>query len=317
MKKFLGTFLKFFCSAGLIYLLYRNISFIQIRDLLFEINTLYLVPIALLLVLNTVISAKKWQLFLHADGVELSLAGLTISYMTGTFCNLFLPSNIGGDTYRVYDIAKQSKDGARSAASVFADRFSGFVALGTLSLFSSLYVASIMGSAHLLIFPVLLVTAFSVILIALVKQDPVRELLRFSRLDRVAAVKRISEKLFASFSCYGANKTLLIKVMGLSFTFQISVITVIFLMACALGTTVPYFYFIAFVPLIMIMEALPISIFGIGVRDYGYVFFFTQVGMSDIETRTLAIFFTAVAVLYSLVGGLFFLYKLWKHPKHM
>ncbi len=271
-------------------------------------------PIALLLLLNTVISAKKWQLFLHADGVPLTLSELTVSYMSGTFCNLFLPSNIGGDTYRVYDIAKQSKDGARSAASVFADRFSGFVALVTLSLLSSLYATSQMGDLRLVIIPLLLFIAFSLVLVALVKQDPLRKLLYFTRLNRYPAVDRIAEKLFLSFSCYGSDKHLIMKVMILSFTFQLSVITVIYLMACSLGAAVAYFYFIAFVPLIMIMEALPISIFGIGVRDYGYVFFFTQAGMSDIETRTLAIFFTATAILYSLVGGLFFMYKLWRRP---
>ena len=314
MKKIATTALKLLCSCGLIFLLYRNISFAQIGDLLAGVNGYYLVPVTLLLLLNTLISAKKWQLFLHADGVPLPLFELTVSYMSGTFCNLFLPSNIGGDTYRVYDIAKQSKDGARSAASDFADRFSGFVALAILSLVSSVYAANHVGKPGLMIFPAILFAAFSVVLVVLVKQEPVRELLRMFRLDRISAVKKITEKLFLSFSCYGSNRVLIIKVMLLSFTFQLSVITVIYLMACSLGAAVSYVYFIAFVPLIMIMEALPISIFGIGVRDYGYVFFFTQVGMSDIETRTLAIYFTAIAILYSLVGGLFFLYKLWRRP---
>ena len=314
MKKIAITALKFLCSCGLIFLLYRNISFSQIGNLLAGVNGYYLVPIAFLLLLNTVISAKKWQLFLHADGVPLPLFELTISYMSGTFCNLFLPSNIGGDTYRVYDIAKQSKDGARSVASVFADRFSGFVALAILSLVSSIYAANHVGKPVLMVFPAILFTAFTVVLVVLIKQEPVREMLRLLRLDRISAIKKITEKLFLSFSCYGSNRALIMKVMLLSFTFQLSVITVIYLMACSLGAAVSYVYFIAFVPLIMIMEALPISIFGIGVRDYGYVFFFTQVGMSDIETRTLAIYFTAIAIIYSLVGGLFFLYKLWRRP---
>ncbi len=314
MKKLVTNLLKFLCSFGLIVFLYRNISFIQIRDLLADVTPVYLLPIAFLLLLNTLISAKKWQLFLSADRVYISLAGLTISYMTGTFCNLFLPSNIGGDTYRVYDIAKQSSDAARSAASVFADRLSGFVALVTLCLLSSIYASVKMDNLQLLTIPALLSVAFVLLLAALAKQEPIRKLLHLSGLDRHPAVKRISEKLFLSFRCYGSDRSLIAKVMLLSFTFQLSVITVVYLMACSLGADVAYFYFIAFVPLIMIMEALPISIFGIGVRDYGYVFFFTQVGMSDIETRTLAIYFTATAIVYSLVGGLFFIYKLWRRP---
>lgn len=314
MKKVLINILKFLCSFGLLFFLYQNVSFAQIKELLLEVNPVYLIPIGVLLLLNTVISAKKWQLFLHADGVPLPLTELTISYMSGTFCNLFLPSNIGGDSYRVYDIAKQSNDAVRSAASVFADRLSGFVALVTLSLLSSMYASLQIGSVRLIYIPLVLFLTFVLLLSVLVKQEPLRIILQFCRLDRYPFIKKISEKMFLSFSCYGSNRLLIMRVMLLSFIFQFSVITVIYMMACSLGANVPYFYFIAFVPIITIMEALPISIFGLGVRDYGYVYFFTQVGMSDIETRTLAIYFTAIAVVYSLVGGLFFMYKLWRNP---
>lgn len=315
MKKVLINTLKFLCSFGLLFLLYQNVSFAQIKELLLEVNPVYLIPIGVLLLINTVISAKKWQLFLHADGVPFPLIELTISYMSGTFCNLFLPSNIGGDSYRVYDIAKQSNDAVRSAASVFADRFSGFVALVTLSLLSSMYASLQIGSIRLMYIPLVLFLTFGLLLALLVKQEPLRKILHVCRLDRYPFIKKISEKMFLSLSCYGSNRLLIVRVMLLSFIFQFSVITVIYMMACSLGANVPYFYFIAFVPIITIMEALPISIFGLGVRDYGYVFFFTQVGMSDIETRTLAIYFTAIAVVYSLVGGLFFMYKLWRNPR--
>jgi len=71
------------------------------------------------------------------------------------------------------------------------------------------------------------------------------------------------------------------------------------------------------VPLITLMEAPAISIYGVTIRDYGYVQFFTQVGMSDIETRTLAVLFVVVAVCYSLIGGLFFLYRIWHRPRRI
>ena len=63
------------------------------------------------------------------------------------------------------------------------------------------------------------------------------------------------------------------------------------------------------------MEALPISIYGIGVRDYGYVYFFSQAGVGDLQTRSLALFFMAAGICYSLIGGLFFLYNLWTRKK--
>ena len=314
MKRITVIVLKLMVSIGLLAFLYRNIPFSEVGAVLGRINPSYLPAICILLVVNTVLSAWKWQLFLRGDGVDLPLAGLTASYMSGTFCNLFLPSNIGGDSYRIYDIAQQSREAARSAASVFADRFSGFIALVTLSLCSSIYIG-LQSDPSVIVLPGLLFLLFSVVLVLLARPGLLMQVLDFTRVSRVGWIKRVAEKLLLSFQCYGSNTRLMVQVMLLSFVFQFSVISVVFLLGQSIGADTPLFYFIAFVPLITLMEALPISIYGIGVRDYGYVYFFTQVGMGDIESRTLALLFMAVAVCYSLVGGLFFAYKLWGRPR--
>lgn len=316
MRSYLLILLKLAVSISLIAFLYRKTPLEEIGRLLTQIEVGYLLPIILLLFLNTLISARKWQIFLKADNLHIGLWDLTVSYMSGTFCNLFLPSNIGGDSYRIYDIARQSREAARSAASVFADRLSGFVALVFLSFISSLVVAAGFGSLRLLVIPTLLLLLFLLIVIGLVKQEPVRKMLDFTGMTRIGAVERLVDKLFSSFSSYRQDKGVIVRVMLLSFLFQFSVITVVYLMARALGVTLPFYYFSAFVPIITLMEALPISIYGIGVRDYGYVYFFSQVGMGDLQTRTLALFFMATAVCYSLIGGLFFLYNLWARKKN-
>ena len=156
MRRYFLILFKLAVSISLIVLLYRHTPLEQITSLLARIEVGYLLPIGMLLFVNTVISARKWQIFLKADNLNLSLWDLTVSYMSGTFCNLFLPSNIGGDSYRIYDIARQSKEAARSAASVVADRLSGFVALVVLSFISSIGVAAAFGSVRLLIIPTLL-----------------------------------------------------------------------------------------------------------------------------------------------------------------
>jgi hypothetical protein len=47
----------------------------------------------------------------------------------------------------------------------------------------------------------------------------------------------------------------------------------------------------------------------------GYVFFFGMAGMSDVQTRSLALLFLAVTFVYSLIGGLLYLgrvYSAWR-----
>lgn len=282
----------------------------DLQEVLASLNYLYFLPICLLLFMNTVLSALKWRLLLAADGVNIPLSTLTMTYLIGSFYNLFLPSNIGGDSYRIYDIAQKSRDSVRSAASVFADRFSGFLALVSLSLVSSILVAREFNNLFFFLAPLLIFLIMLVVLIALVREKPVRSLLRLTRLDRFPFLVKLTEKFFLSFQCYGADRKLLSQVMLISFVFQLSVILIVQLLALSLHASVSFFYFSAFVPLITLMEALPVSMFGLGLRDMGYVFFFGWVGMTDVQTRSLALLFLATSVGYSLIGGVVYLLRL-------
>jgi uncharacterized membrane protein YbhN (UPF0104 family) len=158
--------------------------------------------------------------------------------------------------------------------------------------------------------PLLILTLLLIFLYALVKQRPVRIFLHYTRLDRFELFTRLLEKFFLSLNNYGSDRKLLFQVMLISFTFQMSVIYIVYLLALALHASTLFIFFIAFVPLITLMEALPVSIYGLGVRDIGYVFFFSRAGLTDIQTRALALLFLAVTVCYSLVGGLLYLYRL-------
>ncbi len=303
-KKRLILAFKILFSSTLMFLLYRKIPLEELKGVLASLEYIYFIPICLLLLINTVLSALKWRLFLLADGVNIPLSTLTMTYLIGSFYNLFLPSNIGGDSYRIYDIAKKSSDSVRSAASVFADRFSGFLALVSLSLISSVLVAREFNNLFFFLAPLLIFLIMLAVLVALVKEKPVRALLSLTRTDRFSVLVNLTEKFFRSFQCYGADRTLLSQVMLISFIFQLSVIVIVQLLALSLHASVPFFYFSTFVPLITLLEALPVSVFGLGLRDVGYVFFFGFVGMTDVQTRSLALLFLATSVGYSLIGGL-------------
>ena len=89
----------------------------------------YLGVVGCIVLVNIVLSSLKWRILLLSDQINIPLSKLVVSYVIGSFFNVFLPSTIGGDSYRIYDIMRQSGQGVRTAASVFADRLSGFIAL--------------------------------------------------------------------------------------------------------------------------------------------------------------------------------------------
>jgi uncharacterized protein (TIRG00374 family) len=309
-KKALLNGVKAAVSCGLLLLLYKNTPLDAIRAVFAGIDLRFMPFIAVLLFINTALSALKWRIFLRADSVYITLSSLIVTYLIGSFYNLFLPSNIGGDSYRIFHIARKSREGVRSAASVFADRLSGFLALVILSVFSSFFVAVHFRQPLFFIGPFCILLLLLVLIVALAKKTPIRKVLSLTRLDRVATITRMTEKFFLSFDRYGSKRRLLFQVMLISFAFQLSVIFIVYLLALSLGCTVSFVYFSAFVPLITLMEAIPVSIYGVGIRDMGYVFFFGWAGMTDVQTRSLALLFLAVTVAYSLLGGILYLAKI-------
>src|SRR5258708_40333814 len=59
-------------------------------------------------------------------------------YFVGTFFNSFLPSGIGGDAYKAVRIGRARGGIASAFASVFLDRFAGFIGLSGLGLLGAI-----------------------------------------------------------------------------------------------------------------------------------------------------------------------------------
>ncbi|NLB07697.1 MAG: flippase-like domain-containing protein, partial [Desulfobulbaceae bacterium] len=222
---------KLLVSGILLTLLYRQTPLAEIGAVFRDCTWSLLAVIFVLLLVNTSLSALKWRILLLSDGIDIPLGKLVVSYLIGGFFNIFLPSNIGGDSYRIVDVMEKSREGVRSAASVFADRLTGFIALVSLSLVASVFVAQRLERPGLILLPLGALALLLLVLFLLWQRTWVRALLRLSRLDRFAAVVRITEKFFVTFARYGADRRVVVRVMAISFLFQFLLIFAVYLMA--------------------------------------------------------------------------------------
>lgn len=306
-SKRLFLLVKLLISTSLAWVVYHRIPSTDLKTALAQLDLRPLALVFVLLFCNTLISAWKWQILLRADGIHVPLKRLFVSYLVGTFCNIFLPSNIGGDAYRIYDVSRLSANPASSLASVFADRLSGFVAVAVLALVSSFGVWHLTGSLVPTLVATALLGALGVVTWALARQTPVQSFLHRTRLARYPKVTHFSEQCLASFSAYRKRGSVLVRIMGISFLFQFSVIVCVALMAASLNLGAPFLYFCAFVPLITFAEAIPLSIYGVGIRDAAYVGLFGLAGISNVEA--LPLLYLAMTVGYSLIGGVVLLFK--------
>ena len=308
MKKHLALMVKLLVMAGLLAFLYRHVDFVAFRGALTGVKWGWLPLIYALLLMNTTLSSLKWQLLLKTDGVRVPLKSLLSSYLIGTFFNLFLPSSIGGDSYRVVEASRHG-GAAKSFASVFADRLTGFLALAIWGLLFSAVGWSSLPDKRILWLPVLVFGLMAAMVFALVQRTWLVAVLRLLHFDRLKKPDAFLHRFLDSMAGYHADRALLAKVFSISLFFQMMAMVIIFCISKAMDWHVPFIYFSIFVPLITLGEALPISIFGIGVRDSLYVFFFSQGGASREQALSMALVYVLITTGYSLLGGVLFLLR--------
>lgn len=301
--------LKFAVSLVLLILLYGRTEFGRLRAVLGDLR-LYLLPLLFVLLLfNTFISALKWRILLRADAIHVPLPSLVGSYLVGSFFNVFLPSNIGGDVYRVYDVARRTDRPAHTFASVFADRLSGFAALAVLGIAFPLLGWALVEDRRILLLPVAVFAAIAAAVYLLYQRELVARFLARVGANRVPHLQQTVNRFLDSIGKYRETPGVVPRVMAVSFVFQFTIILYVFLLARTMRSDIPFAYFCVFVPLISLMEAVPLTIYGIGFRDAGYVLFFTQLGKPVEHAMTLSLLYVVSALVYASLGGIVFVVR--------
>ena len=115
-------------------------------DVIKKADLLLLFVSVLIAVLVNMSSALKWSMLAHARGLKASYWRFFCYYLVGQFYNLFLPTSVGGDVVRSYELGKFTGKHADSLASVFVERYTGvlvLLALSGLAVLSQLSVFSV------------------------------------------------------------------------------------------------------------------------------------------------------------------------------
>jgi hypothetical protein len=297
-------FLRVAVSAGLVGWLLSRVDLATIPRAISNVGAGELLLIFALQLVNTALKSWKWQKLLEADGIRVSHLSAFGSYMVGTFFNVFLPSSVGGDAVRAVDAGRRSGRGLAALTSVAADRVLGFVAIGVMGLAaiacgaaSGLDARAELGGAALY----LAVLAASAVVFA---RRPL-EFARALRLPRMPRVERAVVEAASSLLAYRRSRKLAL-LTALSIAAQAIVVVVVWLLARSLEIAAPLSYFFAIVPLVALVESIPVSVYGIGLRDASYVSLLGLVGTEQARALSLSFLYVAVSVAYALAGGVVF-----------
>ncbi len=308
MNRWLALTLKLLVSGTLLFLLFRRIEGQQLHVLLRRANVGLIGLAVSMYILGQILCAYRWKLLLDAVGFDLPLIRAVSLYFLGMFFNLFFPTMVGGDAVKVYYLTREFGDIPRSTTTVLMDRDAG---LGALLLVA--VVVSGVADVQFLDVPMFpfLVGMFAAFGVAnlLLFYDPTYRLLaqRFERL-RWTGLTELTRRLHAAFSAYRRSLGRLLGAVGLSLLFDMALIGFAYLAARAIGWPVAFKYFCVFIPLIALVSMVPITVYGFGLREYAFVFFFSRVGMSEEASLLLSFLFFFIVLVSSLPGAVVYIF---------
>lgn len=255
MKKILFFFLKLGVSSGALYVILSRTDAGRIFSMIGKIGVFYFFIAAAVYFAAQMISTVRWKLLLPE---RFGFRKLFSLYLIGGFFSSFLPGLIGGDLVKAYYLNKDAKKLSLTLASVFMDRYLGFVSLMIIGITAFPFALPYFGdSPYKWAMPLILVSfiAGSFLFFGL-------------RLGR--RFKTISE-FYDYFVTLKSRKDILAKAIGLSVLVQILCFGAVGILAFAMGEDIPLLILFVFLPIIITVTSIPISISGLGVREGAFV----------------------------------------------
>ena len=254
--------------------------------------------------LMLLVSTWRWRLLLTAQGHDAPLGHLSASYLVATFFNNFLPSNIGGDVIRVLDSSRLTGSRTTAAAIVVIDRVLGFGALYALA--AAAYVLGGPGVRHLAGARSVLLglgLLFGALAYVFFRPGTARRLMALARLNRLNWARERFEAVQGAVHVYRERLTSVSTAFVGSLALQTLVVGYYFAVARALRIELPLSACFLMVPLCTLIQAVPISFNGWGLRESVFILYFHQVGLSRDSALAFSLVGAGLIVLLSLSGA--------------
>jgi uncharacterized protein (TIRG00374 family) len=306
-KKSLLGVLRVLISVALVGYLLAKANLGELFALLRSWHAIYFVIAVLLGVLRNVVFAYRWKVTLGVSGIQVPFPTLIKFYFVGTFFNLFLPTALGGDLVRGYDLAVYSGKRMGAVTSVLVERIVGFFALAFIVLLALLVGSSVIEDT--VVTTVILIVCLGYFALAIIVFDAriMRRLVFIFKFIKPWEIGERLDRMVDSLHVFTAHKVILGQCFILSIICQTVAILAAYSLALAINLKLAPVYFFVALPMIWIITMVPVSINGLGVREGAFVFFFTKVGVSESGALLLSFLNFSQIIVLGFIGGTIYL----------
>ena len=273
-------------------------------------DLIWIAAAVLLVLVDRALMAWRWIDLLAAltPGSRPPFPVVLRIFFVSTFVGSLLPS-VGGDVYRAYSLARHDVRTAESAASVLMDRV-----LGVLSVV-------IVGAAALSIAP--LYARDPVVIVALAaggagcvaagmaifSENAAVGLRRLAGRLPSAALGRVVASLTDAIRRYSNHRDELCRVLIASIAVQALRVLQAFCLGQSLGIGLSLGVYFAYIPIVLLVMLLPVTVQGLGTGQWAFSWLFSQVGVTPADAVALSLLFIALGIFGNVPGAILYAFK--------
>lgn len=272
-------------------------------------NVNFLLLALVLIMIERMVSVFKWCLLLRVKSAGVTFWRLFIINYIGSFWGLVLPSSVSVDIVRGYYLSRALADAPLAVSSVIADRVMGLLSLVFLGCCGAWTAGDRFGLAYQRI-GVGALALLSMLGVFLIQYEPFIKWVDRHVIQRLTVwnLNQHLKKWLKSCLQYREFPGTMILVFLLSVLVQVIRVLMFYVVALSFDVQVPAIYYFIFIPLIMLLIMLPISIGGFGIREGSFVGFFSLIGMGSADAFVVSFTVSLLTTLTTACGGLIYLF---------
>ncbi|MFQ5559497.1 MAG: lysylphosphatidylglycerol synthase transmembrane domain-containing protein [Nitrospinota bacterium] len=288
---------KVLISAVIFFLLIRYIDVEEAKKIVSRASPLYLSLVLLVFLLDRAFMSWKWTILLKGMGEEVTQFFAFKVYYLSSFLGMIIPFGVGPDIIRFFKVKKAGVKSDAAITSIIMERVLGlFATLGivVIGLIIFLMIVNTRKEKDELL--VLLIPFFVAIVLGggfLLNDKIWHNTMGLSVVENLF-LRLGGRQYYESFLSFREEKQIIIWFTLLSFIEQFFAIFAVYLGAKALSIPIGFVNCVAFVPLTILAERLPLTFMGIGLREGSYIFL---LGFLDIDYTSAMLFSMLIFIL--------------------
>jgi glycosyltransferase 2 family protein len=303
--------LRFGLSVALVAFILHKIELAAMGRVLASARPELVVVALIAIFLERVVMAWKWRLLLAAKGLRVSLPRVLKIVYLSNFIGAFLPSSLGVDAVRSYSLYRHGTALSESVSSMLVDKVLALAAMIAVPVMVVVFMPGALFDPAVRGAVLAIAAGFGAILLVGLNRRLMHAVLSLGgRLPGVLSAPSIWRRaatLYGTFHGYMAHKGALVAAFAGSLVFQGLRVLGVVALGVSLGLDLGLAAYLVYVPLIIMLTMLPISVGGFGVREGAFIYFFVGAGVPAESALALSILLYLVSLLSVLPGGVVYL----------